>query len=91
MQRIGKWMQEGKVKSIIDEKFKFEDAPAAFKKLKTGRARGKIVSYEKAALRGGRAITYNKQKLERKGSFSLGKATELASPFENWFKTVPQS
>ena len=41
--QIGKWMKEGKVKPVIDEKFAFENAPAAFTKLKTGRARGKIV------------------------------------------------
>ena len=43
LEQIGTWMREGKVKPIIDEKFSFEDAPAAFTKLKTGRARGKIV------------------------------------------------
>ena len=42
-QQIATWMKEGKVKPIIDEKFAFEDAPAAFRKLKTGRARGKII------------------------------------------------
>lgn len=37
------WMKEGKLKAVIDEKFAFEDAPQAFLKLKTGRAKGKIV------------------------------------------------
>ncbi|KAF7195459.1 Zinc-type alcohol dehydrogenase-like protein C16A3.02c [Pseudocercospora fuligena] len=41
--QIGTWMQQGKVKTVIDEKFKFEDAPKAFAKLKTGRAKGKVV------------------------------------------------
>ncbi|EME85476.1 uncharacterized protein MYCFIDRAFT_186086 [Pseudocercospora fijiensis CIRAD86] len=41
--QIATWMQEGKVKTIIDEKFTFEEAPKAFTKLKTGRAKGKIV------------------------------------------------
>ena len=41
--RIGKWMQEGKVKAVIDEKFKLEDVPKAFQKVKSGRARGKVV------------------------------------------------
>jgi len=40
---IGEWMKEGKVKAVIDEKFKFEDVVQAFRKLKTGRARVKIV------------------------------------------------
>ncbi|KAI9724221.1 MAG: hypothetical protein M1828_003966 [Chrysothrix sp. TS-e1954] len=46
---IGEWMREGSVKAIIDEKFKFEDASKAFEKLKTGRARGKIVVQVAAA------------------------------------------
>lgn len=40
---IGNWIKEGKVKVVIDEMFSFEDAPAAYAKLKTGRAKGKIV------------------------------------------------
>lgn len=43
LKQIGQWMQEGKVKAIIDQKFAFEDAPKAFEKLKTGRAKGKVV------------------------------------------------
>lgn len=43
LEKIGKWMVEGKVKAVIDEKFAFDAAPAAFAKLKTSRARGKIV------------------------------------------------
>lgn len=43
MEQIGEWMQEGKVKLIIDQRFSFEQVPDAFKKLKTGRAKGKIV------------------------------------------------
>jgi len=41
--RIGQWVKEGKIKVTLDEVFAFEDAPEAYKKLKTGRARGKIV------------------------------------------------
>jgi NADPH:quinone reductase-like Zn-dependent oxidoreductase len=37
------WMREGKVKAVIDSKFAFEDTPNSFVKLKTGRAKGKIV------------------------------------------------
>ena len=41
--QIGEWMNAGKVKAVIDQKFLFEQAPQAFEKLKTGRAKGKIV------------------------------------------------
>lgn len=41
--RIGEWMKEGKIKGVIDEVFQYEDAPKAYAKLKTGRAKGKIV------------------------------------------------
>lgn len=41
--QIVTWMKEGKVTPVIDEKFSFEQAPKAFEKLKTGRAKGKIV------------------------------------------------
>ncbi len=43
LQQIGEWMNSGKVKAVIDHKFPFEQAVQAFEKLKTGRARGKIV------------------------------------------------
>lgn len=43
LELIGNWMEEGKVRAVIDQKFEFEDAPKAFEKLKTGRSRGKIV------------------------------------------------
>lgn len=42
--QLGAWMKEGKLKAVIDTKFAFEDAPKAFEKLKTGRAKGKIVA-----------------------------------------------
>jgi NADPH:quinone reductase-like Zn-dependent oxidoreductase len=40
---IGQLLAQGKVNPVIDEVFAFEDAPEAYKKLKTGRAKGKIV------------------------------------------------
>ena len=43
LEQIGGWMKEGKVKPVIDQKFAFEQAPKAIEKLKTGRAKGKIV------------------------------------------------
>lgn len=43
--KIGEWMAEGKVKAVIDETFGLDDkgAPRAYQKLKTGRAKGKIL------------------------------------------------
>jgi len=43
LRSLGTWMKEGKVKAVLDEVFEWEDAPRAFEKLKTGRAKGKIV------------------------------------------------
>ncbi|KAI0853538.1 reticulon-4-interacting protein 1, mitochondrial precursor [Daldinia vernicosa] len=43
LEQIARWMSEGKVKAVIDEVFPYEDVPKAFEKLRTGRARGKIV------------------------------------------------
>lgn len=40
---IGKLLAQGKVKPVIDQVFAFEDTPKAYRKLKTGRAKGKIV------------------------------------------------
>ncbi|ETI19839.1 hypothetical protein G647_08853 [Cladophialophora carrionii CBS 160.54] len=41
--QITTWMREGKVRTVIDQTFPFEQARQAITKLKTGRARGKIV------------------------------------------------
>lgn len=43
--QIGQWMQEGKVKAVTDEVFGMEDKGPikAFERLKTGRAKGKVV------------------------------------------------
>lgn len=41
--QIAEWIGEGKVRTMVDQKFGFEEAPKAFERLKTGRARGKIV------------------------------------------------
>lgn len=41
--QIADWLAEGKIRAVVDEKFSFENAPEAFEKLKTKRARGKIV------------------------------------------------
>lgn len=42
-EQLAAWMAEGKVKSVIDQAFAFEDAPKAFEKQRTGRAKGKII------------------------------------------------
>ena len=41
--QIAEWIKSGKVKPIIDHKYQFEEAVQAVERLKTGRARGKIV------------------------------------------------
>lgn len=43
MAEIAQWVTEGKVKIVKDSVFAYKDAPRAFERLKTGRARGKIV------------------------------------------------
>ena len=41
--KIGQWMKEGRVRSVIDSAFEFSDGPKAYAKLRTGRAKGKVV------------------------------------------------
>ena len=41
--KIGEWMKDGKVRSVIDTVYEFSDGPKAYAKLRTGRAKGKIV------------------------------------------------
>ena len=43
LKRIGDWVKDGKVKAVVDTKFPFEQAVQAFERLKTSRARGKVV------------------------------------------------
>ena len=43
LEQIINWIREGKVKVVRDRVFAFEEVPAAFERLKTGRARGKIL------------------------------------------------
>ncbi|KAK3676031.1 hypothetical protein LTR78_004223 [Recurvomyces mirabilis] len=40
---IAKWMEEGKVKAVIEKEFELEDADKAFAHLKSGRTKGKVV------------------------------------------------
>jgi NADPH:quinone reductase-like Zn-dependent oxidoreductase len=41
--QLGEWIREGKIKVVLDSTFEFEDALKAYEKLRTQRARGKIV------------------------------------------------
>ncbi|KAH7375627.1 hypothetical protein B0T11DRAFT_11163 [Plectosphaerella cucumerina] len=43
LDQVGRWMVEGKVRAVLDEKFAWEDAPKAYEKLRKGRTTGKIV------------------------------------------------
>ncbi|KIX92732.1 uncharacterized protein Z520_11584 [Fonsecaea multimorphosa CBS 102226] len=43
LEKIATWMKEGRVRAVIDEQFTFEQAHQAIERLKTGRAKGKIV------------------------------------------------
>lgn len=43
LESIGDLIKSGAVKPVLDEVFTFDKAPEAYKKLKSGRARGKIV------------------------------------------------
>ncbi|KAH7304695.1 hypothetical protein B0I35DRAFT_444754 [Stachybotrys elegans] len=43
LERLGAWMAEGKIKTVIDEVFEWEEAPKAFEKLRQGHAAGKVV------------------------------------------------
>jgi len=43
LSKVANMMAEGKIKSVIDSKYKFEDVKEAYVKLKTGRAKGKII------------------------------------------------
>lgn len=41
--QIGEWIKDGKVKPITDSVFEYADAPKSYEKLRTGRAKGKII------------------------------------------------
>lgn len=42
-EQLGAWMQEGRIRAVLDSVFEFGAVPDAFARLKTGRARGKVV------------------------------------------------
>jgi NADPH:quinone reductase-like Zn-dependent oxidoreductase len=41
--QLAAWMKEGKIRAVIDSTFEFEEAQKAYERLKTGRAKGKVV------------------------------------------------
>ncbi|KAK2613237.1 hypothetical protein N8I77_000161 [Diaporthe amygdali] len=50
-EKIGAWMAEGKARAIIDSTFAFDDVREAYRKLREGRAKGKIVVHVKSQQR----------------------------------------
>lgn len=46
-QQIGQWMAEGKARAIIESTFSFDQVQEAYRKLREGRAKGKIVVHVK--------------------------------------------
>ncbi|KAK7428589.1 hypothetical protein QQZ08_004850 [Neonectria magnoliae] len=41
-EQVGRWMADGKVHAVIDEKFEWKDAPKAYEKLRKGRTMEKL-------------------------------------------------
>jgi len=46
-EQLAEWMVEGKLRAVVDSTWEFGDVPKAYEKLKTGRARGKVVVHVK--------------------------------------------
>lgn len=47
LEQLAKWIGEGQVKPVTDSVWQYEDAPKAFERLKTHRAKGKVVVHVK--------------------------------------------
>lgn len=43
LKQIAQWLEEGKLKPIIDSEHAFEDALNAYDKIMSGRAKGKVI------------------------------------------------
>lgn len=43
LEQLRVWMEEGKVKAVIDSEYAFEDAQKAYEKIMSGRSKGKVV------------------------------------------------
>lgn len=53
LKQLAKWIDEGTIKTIIDSIWEYDDTPKAFERLKTQRAKGKIlVRVKKNAMKG---------------------------------------
>jgi NADPH:quinone reductase-like Zn-dependent oxidoreductase len=48
MQLVVEWMESGKLKTVIDSTYEFDDVPKAFEKLKGGSCQGKVVVHVEA-------------------------------------------
>jgi NADPH:quinone reductase-like Zn-dependent oxidoreductase len=46
-EQLATWMEQGKLRAVIDSTFELGEVPKAYEKLKVGRARGKIVVHVK--------------------------------------------
>lgn len=46
-EQIGRWIGEGKARAVIDSTFSFDEVQEAYKRLRQGRAKGKIVVHVK--------------------------------------------
>jgi NADPH:quinone reductase-like Zn-dependent oxidoreductase len=42
-EQLATWMKEGELHAVVDSTFEFGDTPKAYERLRTGRARGKVV------------------------------------------------
>lgn len=43
LKQISQWIEQGKLRPVIDSEYRFEDALAAYAKIQSHRAKGKIV------------------------------------------------
>lgn len=48
--QLAKWIEEGRLKSVVDSVWEYDDASRAFERLKTNRAKGKVVVHVKKGL-----------------------------------------
>ncbi|KAH7390023.1 hypothetical protein BKA66DRAFT_460316 [Pyrenochaeta sp. MPI-SDFR-AT-0127] len=42
-EQLAAWMKEGRIRAVIDSTFEFDEVPKAYERLKTGRAKGRVV------------------------------------------------
>jgi NADPH:quinone reductase-like Zn-dependent oxidoreductase len=42
-EQLAEWVQQGKLRAIVDSTWEFSEVPKAYERLKTGRAKGKVV------------------------------------------------